>query len=45
MTAAVLNTKISKVMNEISVVNDSVNKTDYDAKISEIEGKYYATSD
>ena len=32
MTVAVLNTKISKVINKIQVVSDLVKKADYDAK-------------
>ena len=45
VTATVLNTKISKVKNKIPVVSDLVKKTYYDAKISEIEGRYINTSD
>ena len=44
MTAIVLNRKISEVKKKI-VVSDLVKKTDYNAKISEIEGKYMPTSD
>lgn len=39
MTATVINTKISEVKYKIRVVSDLVKKTDYDIKISEIEGK------
>ena len=39
MTATVINTKISEVKYKIWVVSDLVKKTDYDTKISEIEGK------
>ena len=45
VTATVLNTKISKIKNKISVVSDLVMTTDYDDKILEIEGKYITTSD
>ena len=34
---------ISKVKKKNPVVSDLVKKTDYDAKISEIEGKYFTT--
>ena len=44
VTATVLNTKISKIKNKISVVSDLVKTTDYDDKILEIEGKYITTS-
>ena len=44
MTTTILSTKISKVKNKISVVSDLVKKTDYDAKIFEIEEKYITTS-
>ena len=45
MTTAVLNTKTSVVKNKIPVVSDLGKKIDYNAKISEIEGKYFSTSD
>ena len=45
MTATVLNTKINEVQNKIPAVSDLVNKTHYDAKMSEIQGKYITTSD
>ena len=45
VTATVLNTKISKIKNKISVVSDLVKKTDYDDKTLEIEGKCITTSD
>ena len=45
MTAAVLNTQISEVENKIPSVSGLVNKTDYDAKIKDIEGKYFTTAD
>ena len=44
-TTAVINTKIGGVENKIPDVNDLVNKKDDDAKISDIEGKYFTTSD
>ena len=44
-TTAVINTKICGVENKIPDVNDLVNKKDDDAKISDIEGKYFTTSD
>ena len=44
MTATVLNTKIKEVGNKISELGDLVKKTDYEAKILEIEGKYFSTS-
>ena len=44
-TTADINTKIGEVENKIPDVNDLVNKTDDDAKISDIEGKYFTTSD
>ena len=45
MTASVLNTKINEVQNKIPVVSDLVKKTHYNAKMSEIEGRYITTSD
>ena len=45
MTTTVLNTKIKEVENKMPVLSDLVKKTDYGAKISEIEGKYFTTSD
>ena len=44
-TTAVINTKGGGVENKIPDVNDLVNKKDDDAKISDIEGKYFTTSD
>ena len=44
-TTAVINTNIGGVEHQIPDVNDLVNKTDDDAKISDIEGKYFTTSD
>ena len=44
-TTAVINTKVGGVENKIPDVNDLVNKKDDDAKISDIEGKYFTTSD
>ena len=43
MTTTVLNTKIGDVENKIPNVSDSVQKTDYDAKILNIEKKYFNT--
>ena len=34
-----------KVENKIPIVSSLVKKTDYDAKISEIQGKYFTTFD
>ena len=45
VTATVLNRKISEVDNEILSVSVFVKKIDYDAKIKEIEGKYFTTTD
>ena len=44
-TTAVINTKVGGVENKIPDVNDLVNKKDDDAKISDIEGNYFTTSD
>ena len=45
LTTTVLNTKIIEVENKIHDVTGLVKKkTDYDAKISDIEGKYLTTS-
>ena len=45
MTATVLNTKIGEVENKIPGVSGLVRKTDYDAKIKDIEGTYFSTVD
>ena len=45
MTATVLNTKISEEQKKIPDVGGLVNKTDSDAKISDIEKKYLSTYD
>ena len=45
LVTTVVNTKIGEVENEISNASGLVKKTDYDAKISEIKGKYFTTSD
>ena len=45
MTRAVLNTKISGVESKIRDVSGLVKKTDYVAKIKEIERKYFTTAD
>ena len=45
MTATVLNTKIGEVENKIPDVSGLVRKTDYDAKIKDIEGTYFSTVD
>ena len=44
MTATILNTKIKVVDSKILDLSGLVRKTDYDAKISEIDGKYFTTS-
>ena len=43
VTTTVLNIKISKVMNKVPVDSDLQQKTDYDVKTLEIEGKYITT--
>ena len=45
MTTTVLNTKISEFENKIPSVSGLVKKTNYEAKIKEIEGKYCTTAD
>ena len=45
MTATVLNTKIGEVENKIPDVSGLVRKTDYDAKIKDIERTYFSTVD
>ena len=45
MTTPTCNTKISEVKKKILIVSDLVKKTDYIAKISEIDEKYITTSD
>ena len=45
MTTNVLNTKISEVENKFPSVSGLVKKTDYDAKVKDIEGKYFTTAD
>ena len=45
VTATVLNTKIGEVQNNILGVNGLVKKTDNNAKISELETKYFTTYD
>ena len=45
MTTTILSTKNGEVENEISDVTGLVKKTDYNAKISDIEGKYFTTFD
>ena len=45
MTITVLNTKIRNVKNKIPAVSDLIEKTDYETKILEIDGKYITTSD
>ena len=45
LVTTVVNTKIGEVENKISNASGLVKKTDYDAKISEIKGKYFTTSD
>ena len=41
LVTTVLNTKIKEVDNKIPDLSSLVKKTNYDAKISEIEGKYF----
>ena len=45
MTTTDLNTSISEVKNKILSVSGLIKKTDYDAKIKDIEGKYFFTAD
>ena len=45
MTESVLKTKISEVENKIISVSGLVKKTDYDAKIKDIERTYFSTTD
>ena len=45
MTANVLNTKISEVEKKIPDASGLAKKTGYNAKISDIEEKYFTTSD
>ena len=45
VTTTVLNTEIGEVESKIPDVSGLVKKTDYDAKISDIEKKYFTTSD
>ena len=44
MTKTVLNRKTNKVENKVIIVSSLVQKTDYDAKIKEIERKYFTTA-
>ena len=41
VTTIALNTKFKEVHNKISNLSGLVKKTDYDVKISEIDGKYF----
>ena len=45
MTTTALDTKIKEVDNKILGFGGLVRKADHDAKISEIQGKYFTTSD
>ena len=45
VTTTVLNTKTKEVDNKILGLSGLVKKIDNDAKISEIEGKYFTASD
>ena len=45
MTTTILNTNNEEIENEISDVTGLVKKTDYNAEISDIEGKYFTTFD
>ena len=40
MITAVLNKKIGEIENKIPDISGLVKKTDYDTKISKVEGKY-----
>ena len=43
VATAVLNTKIGKAENKIPDVSGLVKKTDFNTKVSDIEGKYFTT--
>ena len=45
LTAAVVNTKIGNVHNKIPDVSKLVKKENCDAKIKDIQGKYFTTTD
>ena len=45
LTTTVFFTKISEVDIKISSAGGLVKKTDYDAKVKDIEGKYFITAD
>ena len=45
VTTTALNTKISEAENKILSVSSLVEKTDYDTKTKDIEGKYFTTAD
>ena len=45
MITSVCDKKIGEVKNKLPHLSDLVKKTDYDAKISEIEEIYFTTSD
>ena len=45
VTTNVLDTKIGEAKDEIPVVSDLVKEMNYDAKVSDIKGKYITTSD
>ena len=45
LTAAVVNTKIGNVHNKIPDVSKLVKKVNCDAKIKDIQGKYFTTTD
>ena len=45
MTTTILNIRISEFEKLIPKVSGLLKKTDYDAKISDIERKYFTTSD
>ena len=45
VTTAVLHTKMGKFEGEIPDISGLVKKTDYNAKLLVIEGKYFSTSD
>ena len=45
MTNFILDTKTGEVKNKIPDLSDLIKKTNYDAKISEFEEKYFTASD
>ena len=45
VTTTILNTKISEIENKIPNISDLTKKEDQHGEISDIEGKYFTTSD